>query len=165
MMLPKKYRGWFSYDKEKKKSLEEFIEKFDNSYYDKSACERLKYDEIEKACWHLASRYDRVGVLLSIDKKVREKFYDYHKEAIIRAWYALKPLLAKRDKIKGEKSYKYFQEIGKYLEERSVKNKPKIRKCSWWYCKMWNGEENEQKIHFRWNFKMQNGEERKNPDS
>ena len=46
-------------------------------------------------------------------------------------------------------------------------NKPKARKCSWWHCKMWDGEENKQilKIHFRWNCKTWNDEERENPDS
>ena len=108
----KKYRGWFKYDNEKKRLLAEFIEKYDKDYYNKPIEERKKFVEIEKACRHLASRYDRVGVLLDNDERIREKFYDYHKEAILQAWDALKPLLNKRG------GYKYFQKMGEEVEKK-----------------------------------------------
>ncbi|MFZ0183280.1 MAG: hypothetical protein WAL88_00420 [Nitrosotalea sp.] len=75
---------------------------------------------------------------------------------------------------------KFYKTKGKNLEKlkgvlinpeilsnlsESHDNKPKMRQCSWWYCKMWNGEENEQKIHFRWNCYVFNGEEHETPDS
>lgn len=84
----------------------------------------MRFEEIEKACWHIAARYDRAGVLLSQDKKIRKQFLDYHAEATFQAWSALKPLILKREKIFAKKyqnsdykNYKYFQELGKEIEK------------------------------------------------
>lgn len=115
----KEYRRWLTYDKEKMKLLSDFINAYDKDYYEKPAWERLKYDEIEKACWHIASRYDRVGVILDQDKKLKKEFLKYHREPIILAYKALKDLLGKRDKIFQTISYEYFQNLGKKLTSKT----------------------------------------------
>lgn len=122
----KEYRGWFAYNEEKKKLLNNFIDSFDENYYNKSEKEREEFKDIEKACWHISARYDRVGVILSNDEKIRKKFLDYHGEAIFQAWNALKPLILKREAIFAKKyqnseykNYKYFQELGNEVEKQN----------------------------------------------
>lgn len=90
--ITKEYRRWITYDKDKMKLLADFINAYGEDYYDKPAWERLKYDEIEKACWHLISRYDRVGVILAQDKNLKKQFLDYHREPIISIWKSLSNL-------------------------------------------------------------------------
>src|SRR5713226_3478465 len=63
--LTKLYRKWLHYDNnEMNKLFKEFKSFYDEKYETKSSNEKEKYKVIEKGIWHLASRYDRVGVLL-----------------------------------------------------------------------------------------------------
>ncbi|WP_268541345.1 hypothetical protein [Candidatus Nitrosotenuis cloacae] len=111
--VTKEYRRWLFYDEEKKTLFEKFKKEYGLEYVKKSNEEKSQYKEIEKAVWHLASRYDRFGFILDQDKEMRKKISDYHGQVISKLWLALEPLIDMREDIERDGAYKYFRKIGR----------------------------------------------------
>ena len=131
--VTKEYRRWLFYDEDKKVLFEKFRKEYGLDYAKKSNEEKSQYAEIEKAIWHLASRYDRLGVILSQDQKIREKVLDYHGQVISRLWIMLEPIINTRENIEKDGAYKYFRKIGseaignKYSSQKNESSKRRDR--------------------------------------
>lgn len=125
--LTKLYRKWILYDKSMEQIFNDFKSMYNEKYDTLSDDNRQKYKLIEKAIWHLASRYDRLGVLLEQDGQLKYRFLEYHCQVISKLWTKLESIIDKRKEITGEDAYKYFRKIGKdavrYQEGKSSKMK------------------------------------------
>lgn len=107
----KKFRSWLFYDEQKRTLFEQFKKEYTLDYNKQSHDEKIT--EIEKAVWHLASRYDRLGVLLDQDKKIRKRVLDYHGQVISKLWLTLEPIIDMRESIEKDGAYRYFRKIGR----------------------------------------------------